>query len=67
MKKAIHAMWNARICGEEKFVSSMRVALSDSFFNIIGGSLLSLIFRAPTAPPNSIVALANPEKHSPCP
>ena len=46
MKKAIHAMWNARICGEEKFASSMRVALSVLFSNFIGGLLLNFVYGA---------------------
>ena len=34
-KNAIHDMWNARICGVEKFKSAMRVALAEE--SIFGG------------------------------
>ncbi len=37
MKNAIHDMWKARICGDEKFASLMRVALSDLNSDRIGG------------------------------
>src|SRR5262245_9660867 len=36
-KNAIHDMWNARICGDEKFASSMRAALAERDSMVIGG------------------------------
>jgi len=36
-KNAIHDMWNARICGDEKFASSMRAALPERDSSFIGG------------------------------
>src|SRR5579871_3324727 len=67
IKKAIHAMWNARIGGDEKFARSMRTALPELTPISIGGHPQKLCsLRDYSTPPQSVAAMISCHKHLEC-